>query len=87
MRGTPCSGSDINAQPFAIGFFLDAPVLRPNQSAAYGIRLLRQPEDQLYILAMHNGDVFEQISEPTIVALLGIGLIGLLGFGLRRHQN
>jgi len=87
--GQPCSdpGADQSAGPIAIGFYLDASALRPYQSIAYDNGFLRTPDGQYPILAMHGGDVFAQISEPTIVALLGIGLFGLLGFSrLRQHK-
>ncbi len=76
--GSPCP-SHHDTEPFAIGFYLDAPNgLRSSFGTAYKIGFLRSPEDEYRVLAMHGGDVFAQISEPTIYALLGIGLIGLI---------
>lgn len=80
--GEPCPGQD-DSSPFAISLYLNSPYYRTGNSG-YLIGLLRPPEEQQAVLAMHNGDVFAQISEPDTIMLISIGLAGLLGFGCRR---
>jgi len=75
--GFPCPGP-FPGTDLAIAFILDSPNgLRTNQLNGYDNALLVPPENELRVLAMHDGDVFAQIPEPAIVSLFGIGLIGL----------
>jgi len=70
----PFPGTDL-----AIVFSLDAQNgLRASQGEIYRVASLAPPEREAGVLAMHDGDVFAQIPEPTIFALLSIGLIGLI---------
>ena len=78
LRRFPCPGPD-NAEELAIGFILGAPFgLRSSFGEAYETAFLMLPESEFRILAMHGGDVFAQIPEPTIIVLIGAGLIGLV---------
>jgi hypothetical protein len=81
--GQPCPDQD-NSVPYAISFYLNPPYYRIDGGSGYLNSLLKPPEDEYAVLAMHNGDVFAQIPEPDTIMLISIGLAGLLGFGCRR---
>ncbi len=76
--GYPCPHPD-DTEELAIGFILGAPYgLRSSYGEAYDTAILMPPESEFRILAMHGGDVFAQIPQPTVILLIGAGLIGLV---------
>ncbi|MCP4373172.1 MAG: PEP-CTERM sorting domain-containing protein, partial [Deltaproteobacteria bacterium] len=53
----------------------------------YGFQFSGAKPFNLYGLAVRSGDVAAAVPEPATFALLGIGLAGMAGYGVRRRRQ
>lgn len=65
----------------------------PNSNNAWnfnfnnGNRFVDGMNFNFFAWAVHSGDVGAQVPEPVTLALMGLGLMGLLGFGRQQRRR